>query len=540
MKPPKIRQQNGIALVSALLILLLLSALAAGLVLMTNTDTAVNSNYRGERILDFGARAGIEEVRDRLVASNAATLLSPTCAPSSACLSAAPVVPSSSNQGILYVLGGPTPATVTPWTAGNIYTDDELCHDGYGLVATQSSDVRCSAVPAGTGWYASTNSNTPWAGTAAALPYKWVRAAWKLNGSVQNYPVDSATCPAAGAAGCSTPVCWNGTQEVLLPAADTACSQMSPLASPVYLLTSLAVNTLSAARKMVQAEVALPPPVQSVPGGFFATSTACGALTMSGGATTDSYSSASGGTYKTTHTTTGGSVGTNGNVNLSGNKTQVGGSIYAPNTAIGACPNGVSESGGAGMVSNAANKVVATGPVTVPTPPAPNPPPPTTSYSGSQNLVPGNYGNINGNGTWTLAPGVYNINSLQINGGGSVTISPPGAVVINIAGQGTTQPLVFSGGATIANPTGLASNFQINYGGTNPMVLSGGTNCLAVVNAPNSPVTITGNSDFYGSIVGSTLTDTGGAALHFDTALSNNTNPPSTNYSEIALREVAY
>jgi type II secretory pathway component PulK len=86
MKGSKTKRQNGIALVSALLILLLLSALAAGLVLMTNTETAVNANYRGERTLDFGARAGIEEVRDRLTAANAATLFSPTCIPASSCL----------------------------------------------------------------------------------------------------------------------------------------------------------------------------------------------------------------------------------------------------------------------------------------------------------------------------------------------------------------------------------------------------------------------------------------------------------------------
>jgi hypothetical protein len=536
----KANQENGIALFSALMILLLLSALAAGLVLMTNTETAVNTNYRLGRTLDYGARAGIEEVRDRLAAANAATLISPTCTPASACLAANPVVPSSINSGILYVLGGSTPASVTPWTAGTIYTDDELCHDGYGLAAVQTSDVRCTALPTGTGWHASTTSNAPWAGTAAALPYVWTRVSWKLNGSVQSYPVSIASCPAAGAAGCSTPVCFNGTQEVLLPAADTACSQMAPGATPVYLLTSLAINTNTGARKMMQAEVALPPPVPSSGSGFFATSPACGALTMSGGTTTDGYTTAGGGTYRTTQSNTGGGIGSNGNVTLSGNNTQVGGSIYVPNTTLGACPDGVTESGGAGMLSNPANKVVATPVVTVPTPPAPNPLPPTTNYSGSQNLVPGNYGNINGNGTWTLAPGVYNINSLQISGGGQITISPPGAVVINLAGVGTTQPLAFSGNASIDNTSGIAANFQINYAGTSNLAISGGTNCYVVLNAPNAPIAISGGSDYFGSMVGSTITDSGGTALHFDTSLLATTSSSATNYTEIGLREVAY
>ncbi len=538
MKRSKMNQQSGIALFSALMILLLLSALAAGLVMMTNTETAVNSNYRQSRVLDFGARAGIEEVRDRLVPSNAATLVSPTCTPAAACLAAAAAVPSGTNQGILYVLGGPTPASVTPWTAGTIYTDDELCHDGYGLVASQSSDVRCTTVPTGTGWYARTTSNAPWNGTAAALPYQWVRVSWKLNGSVQNYPVDSASCATTGAAGCSTPVCYNGAQEVLLPATNTACSQMAPNATPVYILTSLAVNSNTGARKIVQAEVALPPPVPSQLAGFFATSSGWGAFTMSGGATTDGFSSAGGGTYKTTSSNATGGIGSNGNVSLSGNKTKVGGNIYAPNTMIGSCPDGVSESGGAGV--DTGNSVVAQGAQTVASPPLPSPLPPTTSYTAPSNMVPGNYGNVTMQGTVALAPGVYNFNSLQANGNATVMISPAGAVVINLAGVGTTQPLVFSGNASIDNTSGVAANFQINYAGTQNLAITGGTNAYAVINAPNASLQFTGSSDFYGSATASTITDTGGASLHFDASLLANTNSSATNYAELGLREVAY
>jgi len=87
-----------------------------------------------------------------------------------------------------------------------------------------------------------------------------------------------------------------------------------------------------------------------------------------------------------------------------------------------------------------------------------------------------------------------------------VQISPAGAVVINIAGVGTSQPLVFSGGPQIDNTSGAAANFQINYAGTQPLVVSGGTNSYAVINAPNAPLQFTGGSDFYGSAVGFELT----------------------------------
>src|SRR5260370_10058194 len=106
MKRPQVNQrqviqQNGIALVSALLILVLLSAIAVGLVLTSNTETSVNANYRQERALDFAARAGIEEVRDRMAPATLNTLAGPGGASAPACLAAVPVVPASTNNGIL-------------------------------------------------------------------------------------------------------------------------------------------------------------------------------------------------------------------------------------------------------------------------------------------------------------------------------------------------------------------------------------------------------------------------------------------------------
>jgi Tfp pilus assembly protein PilX len=544
MKQLKVSQQEGIALVSALLILILLSAIAVGLVLSTNTETSVNSNYRQERALDFAARAGIEEVRDRMAPASVNTLVGPTCASASACLAATPVVPSTSNNGILYVRGGATPGTVTPWTANTIYTDDELCHDGYGLVTAQSSDVHCSSVPVGSSWYASTTSTAPWAATTAALPFQWVRVSWKLNGSVQNYPVNAATCPTVGAAGCSTPVCWDGAEEMLLPAGDTNCGQAASKnpagsqATAVYILTSTAVNTTTGARKMVQAEVALPPPKQTNLAGFFATSTACGAFVMQGGATTDGFSS-SGGGYAATRSTTAGGIGSNGSVSLGGAPTQVGGNVYVPNALIGACPDGVQESGGAGLL--AGNNVMAQPVVAVATPPVPNPLPPTTNNNNPSTLVPGTYGNINltGQTNLVLAPGVYNINSISMTGQSTVTISPAGAVVINVAGTGQATPIDLEGGGVV-NTTMIAGNFQVNYAGSGTVKVAGGSAAYEVINSPNAALKFTGGSDFYGSAIGATVDDGGGTALHFDTTLQNNTATPAANLAEISLREVSY
>jgi Tfp pilus assembly protein PilX len=559
MKRPKVKQQNGIALVSALLILVLLSAIAIGLVFTSNTETNVNANYRQERTLDFAARAGIEEVRDRMAPATVNTLISPACV-GSGCLPATMVspanVPSGTNKGILYVLGGAAPASVTPWTLGTVYTDDELCHDGYGFLTVQSSDVHCSTVPPASS-YATTTSTAPWKATAAALPYQWVRVSWKLNGSVQNYPVNYASCPTVGSAGCSTPVCYDGAEEILLPAGDTTCGQAAgknpagSVATPVYLLTSMAVNTTTGARKMAQAEVALPPPAVTQLAGFFATSTACGAFTMQGGATTDGFSSAAGGYSLATRSLSAGGIGSNGSVSLGGNPTQVGGNIYVPNALVGACPDGVQEAGGAGLISG--NNVVSQPVATVPTPPVPNPLPPNTTttpppcLTGTAScLVPGTYGNISltGKTALILAPGVYNINSISSAGQSTTTISPAGAVVINVAGQGPNgtslaSPIDLEGGG-VQNTTLIAGNFQVNYAGTGTVKVAGGSAAYEVINAPNAALQFTGGSNFFGSAIGATVQDTGGTALHFDTTLLNNVTTPAANLVEISLREVSY
>ena len=90
--------QRGVALIMALMLLLLLTALAAALVFVANMETAVNANYRREQVLYFAAKAGIEEARDRLLWTNATTLITPpqgTCAVSANhnCLRYPPVTP---------------------------------------------------------------------------------------------------------------------------------------------------------------------------------------------------------------------------------------------------------------------------------------------------------------------------------------------------------------------------------------------------------------------------------------------------------------
>ena len=107
----------------------------------------------------------------------------------------------------------------------------------------QAANVRCTNLPGGGGWYATTQSVAPY-----PMDYKWVRVTLKSNNS-SAYPVDGNVNNAAQ-------VCWDGTSEKVLNAAK--CSLMNPVANPVYLVTALAVSR-NGARRMIQQEIAQTP-----------------------------------------------------------------------------------------------------------------------------------------------------------------------------------------------------------------------------------------------------------------------------------------
>ena len=134
-------------------------------------------------------------------------------------------------------------------------------------------------------------------------------------------------------------------------------------------------------------------------------------------------------------------------------------------------------------------------------------------------------------------PAIYNINSLTLNGSATLVITGP--VVINLAGQPNVSPVLDMTGGNFSNTTFLPSDFVINYGGSGAMTVTGGTNAFAVINAPNSAITMKGGSNFYGQIVGKTIDDQGGTNFYWDKSLVSP--PPNTNpLYEISLRELSY
>lgn len=279
----------------------------------------------------------------------------------------------------------------------------------------------------------------------------------------------------------------------------------------------------------------------------FATNAGCGALSFSGGVRTNSYDSSNmtlvNGAPVTDNTW--GHVGTNGNLTETGNST-VNGTLSTPRTGVGGCT-----AGAVTALTLNGNAQVTEGLVALPQavtyalPDPPSPLPATTTHSvvanstcavlamvggtcsgtgGQLTLDPQDdvvsLGNIRvtANATLTLHAGTYNINSLTLAGGATITVAS-GPVILNVAGQSDSMPIDFAGGAAI-NESFDPSLLRIHYAGTGTLRLTGGTTTAAIVYAPLAAASIAGGADFYGSVLAATVDAAGGAQLHYDRRLS--------------------
>jgi Tfp pilus assembly protein PilX len=282
----------------------------------------------------------------------------------------------------------------------------------------------------------------------------------------------------------------------------------------------------------------------------FATGAGCGALNFGGDEVIDSYDSRNalvGGAPQVS--ATGGNVGTNGNMTLSGQAT-IDGTLSTPRTGVGSCTSGNVDAlslSGQATVTQGLVKLPQT--VVLPPPDAPNPmPPSSTSNDFTKNsgcagaggcsfvtvsmkdvatltggtqaapLVLGDV-SVDTQGTLHLTAGYYNVNSITAGSQGSIIIDS-GPVIMNVAGQGQSTPIDFSSGS-VSNPTFDAGNFQILYAGTGDIKLNGGAQNSMVVYAPNATASFpASNSNFYGSITVSQISSNG-AQVHYDRRLGS-------------------
>ena len=249
------RSERGIALFIAIFTLLLITAIAAGMLMLTNTDTNISANFRDEQTAFFGAKAGLEEVRDRLRVNAGSGITLESLLPGASNPSVAPPMFGSANA-VLYVTNPLNSESDTPWvTNGSAYPDDEVCIEA--LYA--GSGNGCSGNPPrprGTAnWYVTANASSTYA-SSPVQPWKWVRVNVKTNqtstGTTTVSTVDGNTAD-------FNLVCWNGSNQLTVASGSCASAGAALVPAqnymPVYTLTALAV-TPSGSRRMVQMDVA--------------------------------------------------------------------------------------------------------------------------------------------------------------------------------------------------------------------------------------------------------------------------------------------
>ena len=543
MTTKKQSRQRGVALLLALILLMVITAIAFGVIVMSNTENAINTNFKSEETEFFAARAGVEEARNRLLLPTSAfdqggnnislfylnppSTSNPLGAGSTIVMPTAALDEAQAGSKVLYILGCKTinplngtcqtqmtlnDVTTRYTSSGSLspYFDDELCHD---IPSTSSitvnhiaQNVPCNNTIAAT-YLTSTPSVSPY-----PLDYKWVRIMIKENGTGP-YPVVNSQ-PLISV------VCWDKTNspavEILTPSA-SSCDRAPaafPFARPVYVVTSLAVSPSGTTRRMVQEELSLGVSLnQTHDWSIYGTSPACPAVTFSGNGKTGSFDSSTESTPTepptNESTSSGGDTGSNGGLSLGGNSSIGGLAEYA-----GTGGNCYQISGGNAGPANACagNPPVPpcykqTTTESFPVTPAPNPTPPqtNTTYSHSATLTPGNsYGNISVSGGSTVItlsvpsgqgtaanPAVFVMNSLTFSGQASMVISPPNAYVqIIIAGNGPN-------GVPLAVPlslTGQAVDNTSGIPGTMVFDVTQPTGCSA---APCGTVNVAGGSGSY-------------------------------------------
>ena len=123
--------------------------------------------------------------------------------------------------------------------------------------------------------------------------------------------------------------------------------------------------------------------------------------------------------------------------------------------------------------------------------------------------------------TLTLTKSSYFFSKIVLAGNSKLKIAS-GPVRVFV-----TDQVDFSGGV-IVNATQSPANLQIYQQpyalptGYTPSVktaaLSGGSSSAFVYYGPTTPVTVAGNSDFFGAIVGKSIVSSGGSRLHYDRA----------------------
>src|SRR5579864_121844 len=147
------RSQDGIALLIAIFVLLLISVVAIALLVSSSTETALGANYRTSSTVYYAALAGLEEARGRLLPPLAKN---PNYFGTS-------VIPTTFPLGqTVYVINRLPGDNIAPWDSSNTYYDSEYQTE-FGTAASSATWQSVYSV---------------WDNNIQGMPgpiYKWVR-----------------------------------------------------------------------------------------------------------------------------------------------------------------------------------------------------------------------------------------------------------------------------------------------------------------------------------------------------------------------------
>lgn len=243
---------------------------------------------------------------------------------------------------------------------------------------------------------------------------------------------------------------------------------------------------------------------------------------IGGNSATDGFNSAVGSYSSTKTTTSGGNLGTNGEVcaviDTSGASTVIGGNVeYGPDGSPCSVSQGPSTIHGTQTpLSSPVNLPSVTIPATIGTnqgnvaAPATLSPTPNNTWN---NVDVGN-GKI-----LTLGAGTYIFDSMTVKGEVKVT----GAVVIYFKCDLATEAVTMNAGGLLNSVIPQKPTNLIMFLGPKCATakFTGGTNASYAVYGPDTDIQIQGGSDVFGAIVGKSVTAGGGVDIHYDRALAS-------------------
>src|SRR5690242_1189640 len=204
--------QGGTALLIAIFSLLLISAVAIGLIMMSGMGSSIDANYKNSTRVYYNSKAGLEEARGRLSG------LSPNPLTAAGFPAVSVLLPPGQ---VWYIINPAAGDVVAPGNVANTYADNQYATEWPTTPAVVQPYI---------------NSVASLAGTPNA-PYKWVRITATTEASA-GIDVDGS----GGALDAITPLVFDGTQVL---------KQGQPTPNPtfqVYTLTSLAVTRTGAQR----------------------------------------------------------------------------------------------------------------------------------------------------------------------------------------------------------------------------------------------------------------------------------------------------